>query len=489
MCKITDLMNSLKTTTAINRLKWETIEKTCDRDIENLRKLWQLCLEQGDRYKFIDLIEKLADYIERGNSEVEWAGELREEAIALIKENNKYFKVGEIIEYRGEKLIVSEVDGCWAKVLDENRRITCLHESDNFARLQNTSFGFIEKEEPIVAPNELMPIEEDVKPSVIRKVEARETIKQSVPKAPKERTVTANGKIGVGISQKAWDDYLLYLKLRDEAAGLRIQGKEHDHPYFKSHPSCQNRRYMDRESQYYIISRNEYEGDKSITDALFHLIFRKQSTYTSVKERFGEFPGNLIQKHSGEIIEYIQTLDTPFTGAYLVPHRDKKCQTKVEGWIKLLTLSDFEQMSEIPTAEKAYKFLSRFPGLGDFLAMQFVTELGWLNDTQYGGNEFVIPGNGCVRGMLKLGVSKKEQVRYLKKLVAANILKHETWKPLTLMDYQNTFCEFDKFTRYLGGYDNQGRTKMKRNRRPHREPITQFVLTEKLANDSYYQVK
>lgn len=283
------------------------------------------------------------------------------------------------------------------------------------------------------------------------------------------------------LNLKKFEDYLHYLSLRDEVAELRIQGKEHTHPYFATHPSCQNRRYMDRESQYYIFARNEYAGNHPISDAVFHLIFRKHSTYESVRSHFGDYPGNLINKIIlPNVINFILTLNTPFTGAYLVPHRDKKCSSKVEGWLKLFSEFNFEKITELQTTKECFTTLKSISGFGDFLAMQFATELSWLNETQFSCNEFVIPGNGAVRGLNKLEVEPKDHVKFLHALVELQPLSHPSWLPMTLMDYQNTFCEFDKYTRYLGGYENYGRERMKRLRKPHTQPITRFYTTAKL---------
>jgi alpha-glutamyl/putrescinyl thymine pyrophosphorylase clade 1 len=291
------------------------------------------------------------------------------------------------------------------------------------------------------------------------------------------------------ISSKAFDDYLLYINLRDESTNLRLLDKAHPHPYFTNHPSCQNRRYMDRESQYFISRRNEYKSKYPITDAAFQLIFRKASTYDSVRDTLEEYPGDLISKgRINQILEVLKSITTPFTGAYLVPHRDKQFTTKIEGWLNIFQVFDFEKLSNVKSAREGYQLLRNIPGMGDFLSMQFITELGWLNETQYGGNEFVIPGNGAVRGLSKLGLNKTEFINFLFDLVSNQTTGISPWLPMTLMDYQNTFCEFDKFTRYLGGYDNQGRNKMKRLRRPNKTPITKFEITDKLKSPEYFHI-
>jgi len=291
------------------------------------------------------------------------------------------------------------------------------------------------------------------------------------------------------VSDESLKSYIEYIKLRDEVSLLRINSETSEHPYFANHPSTQNRRYMDRESQYFIKARNNYQGDYPISDAVFHLIFRKFSTYEKVLNNYDEYPGNLMNDGKAEEVAdfIINNCDVPFTGAYLVPHRDKKFTKKVAGWLDIFNNYDLEKISKMQTAKEVFDFFKSINGFGDFLAMQFTTELGWLDSTQYGGNEFVIPGNGAVRGLKKLGVPEKFHSQAIKELSEMNLLSDSPWMPLTYMDIQNTFCEYDKFTRYNGGFDNGGREKQKRKRRANSEPITDFTLTNKLKSEDYYK--
>jgi hypothetical protein len=243
---------------------------------------------------------------------------------------------------------------------------------------------------------------------------------------------------------------------------------------------------MDRESQYYITNALSYSGNYPVQDALFNLIFRKHVTYTSVFQHFKEYPGNIIGcGKTQDVITYVlNNVTTPFTGAYLVPHRDKQYKTKVEGWLHIFSEYNFSNILELKTTEACFNYLRQIKGFGDFLACQFATELSWLDCTQFTPNEFVIPGNGAVRGLNRIGVLKQNYVSFLRSLADWQPITHPVWLPMTLMDYQNTFCEFDKYRRYLAidGEDNGGRMRMKRKRVPNPNPITSFVYTQKLLN-------
>lgn len=280
------------------------------------------------------------------------------------------------------------------------------------------------------------------------------------------------------LSHDNFSTYTAYLFSRDILTDSRINNLQSPVEAFQKYPFCQNRRWMDRESQAWLIANKNYTGNYPISDAFFRLIFRKYSTYSQVMEVLGDFPSNVIYTNYSSVLKTVQSVEVPFTGAYLVPHRDKEFTTKVEGWLNLFTEYNFESLGHIKTAKECYEYLKKIKGFGDFLAMQFVAELSWLSDTQFKYNEFVIPGNGAVRGLNKLGVAPKRHVEFLHDLQDTALIDHPLWGKLYCMDYQNTFCEFDKFTRLSGNFDNGGRTRMKRNRKPHHTPIKEFIRPE-----------
>ena len=287
---------------------------------------------------------------------------------------------------------------------------------------------------------------------------------------------------------KGFATYLTYLNLRDLVTCKRIKGETHNLHYFNTYRSCQNRRYMDRESQLYILARKRYTGYNPVTDAMLHLVFRKNSTYQQLKERLGVFPGDLLVKGKVETVSRVlATIEKPFTGAYVVPPV-KGITPKYDGWLSLFENNNFEQLSEIKNAKQAYEFLIGIDGLGQFLAMQFSTEIGWLDCVQYGGNEFVLPGNGAIRGLKKLGLTGKQATKFIYALVEKTVQTDVVhFRPFTLMDIQNTMCEFDKFTRWLGTFDNQGRDNQKRKYTANPTPIKEFETTNKLQGEKYYR--
>ena len=279
-----------------------------------------------------------------------------------------------------------------------------------------------------------------------------------------------------------FEKYCEYVKLRDIVALKRIKGEEITEEYFKDYPSCQNRRYMDRESQYYIQNRIDYKGNYPITDAIFQLIFRKDSTYKFIKDKLNDYPGNFVSNYV--YIDLIKVLledkKSIFTGAYLIPNRGK-FNSKVEAWLNLFKEYNFEKdLSTFSLADDAFKYFKQIKGFGDFLSSQFVAELSWLNETKFTYTNFVEVGNGAFRGLNKLGIPSNKHKSFLIELTNNNNFENYEWLPLYPMDLQNTFCEFDKWSRLSGEFNNGGRSRMKRHRIPKKNPITNFVITEKM---------
>lgn len=106
------------------------------------------------------------------------------------------------------------------------------------------------------------------------------------------------------------------------------------------------------------------------------------------------------------------------------------------------------------TMQERFDILKAQPGIGDFIAMQVVTDYGY---SRFGAgqdeNSFIVPGPGAINGALELFPDKRaKDVIYWAR---AELLELEErcptieGRPPSLMDVQNTLCEFSKYARYL----------------------------------------
>lgn len=117
-----------------------------------------------------------------------------------------------------------------------------------------------------------------------------------------------------------------------------------------------------------------------------------------------------------------------------------------------------EQFLQAPNMARRFDVLRAQKGIGDFIAMQVLTDFGY---SPFGAdqdeNSFVTAGPGARRGAKELFPKAKprdvfnwaqEQVWEMD-LSPALALPGGGQRKLSLMDIQNTFCEFSKYARYM----------------------------------------
>ena len=111
------------------------------------------------------------------------------------------------------------------------------------------------------------------------------------------------------------------------------------------------------------------------------------------------------------------------------------------------------------TPAAAYEALRGPYGMGDFMSMQILTDWGyyWPGHDE---NEFVVAGPGSRRGVAELfrgsaGPKAEDVIRWVRGQWLEDVtcplvpLPGGLHRPPSLMDIQNTFCEFSKYMRYI----------------------------------------
>lgn len=148
-----------------------------------------------------------------------------------------------------------------------------------------------------------------------------------------------------------------------------------------------------------------------------------------------------------------------YSGAYMV-----RSHPQVSGGPKTRTLVQMAARLAHPDSEEdfgrralaARTMSDRFlvlqsqKGIGPFMAMQVLTDFGYsYHGTDQDENQFVHAGPGARAGAAHLSKATAEEViRWAREclLVDPPLLFD---RPPSLMDVQNTFCEFGKYVRYL----------------------------------------
>ncbi len=145
-----------------------------------------------------------------------------------------------------------------------------------------------------------------------------------------------------------------------------------------------------------------------------------------------------------------------FTNAYLVfPQSGIPGTDKLESILDLTSrlftgsgdiVPDF--LKAIHDQEKRFHVLRRNPGVADFMSMQILTDYGYT--THFREDDFVVPGPGAVKGAKILFPEQepRKTVSWARREIAQLDVKLEG-RPPSLMDAQNTLCEWSKYHRFM----------------------------------------
>jgi hypothetical protein len=184
-----------------------------------------------------------------------------------------------------------------------------------------------------------------------------------------------------------------------------------------------------------------------------------------LRDALGEYP---VLDDLDEVLmwwrEYRAAGNPVFTGAYLVyPQSSSPGTDKLESIIRLTQrLFDRESLAEefLQAKDQPSRFgaLRRHKGVADFMSMQILTDWGYgpfaEGDLE---NDFVVPGPGCRKGIMTI-TDTPHQLDFLR-FAHSEVLASDDVPMLSLsgggsrvpsiMDVQNTLCEFSKYVRYL----------------------------------------
>lgn len=143
-----------------------------------------------------------------------------------------------------------------------------------------------------------------------------------------------------------------------------------------------------------------------------------------------------------------------------------------------------DKLTSAGTMQEAFEILRGYPGLGDFLAFQFLIDLGYSTALDFDEMEFVVAGPGARDGIRKcFGPDSAGYERDIIEYMAGSQDEHFArlklrfgglfGRKLQLIDCQNLFCEVDKYARVMHpeivGYS--GRTRIKQRFQPNSAPV------------------
>ena len=140
-----------------------------------------------------------------------------------------------------------------------------------------------------------------------------------------------------------------------------------------------------------------------------------------------------------------------FSGAYIIVPEPGTKNDKVEGAVRVTAnflrygIRDFLDSG---TQEGRFKALRSTPGLGKFLSMQILTDWTYLQQEKP-DLSFIVAGPGAVRGaaLLNPDISAESVIYDLAVEWYDDPYIRLNDRGLTVMDVQNTLCEFGKYAR------------------------------------------
>lgn len=293
-----------------------------------------------------------------------------------------------------------------------------------------------------------------------------------------------------------FDTYWRFAAARQAVYLARVEGRPgpwtHD-PILLRHRFTNCYRAADRVSQY-LISQVSHVGDQAWEEVFFRTIvfklFNRISTWQLLSEPFGEvrWDGYSFDAYNDVLSRAFQGGQKLYSAAYVMPAPRLSEVRKHSNHLRLIELmmrsSAAQRIRDAATMKDAFALLRGFPGMGDFLAYQYLIDLNYSAGLDFDEMEFVVPGPGARDGIRKcFGAAsagiEQEIIRYMadqqeEHFARLGLSFPGLWgRRLQLIDCQNLFCEVDKYARVahpeVAGLS--GRTRIKQTFRRDPAPV------------------
>lgn len=254
-------------------------------------------------------------------------------------------------------------------------------------------------------------------------------------------------------------------------------------------------RAADRVSQYLIrevIYGADLDFASTVLRTLLFKVFNKIETWELLEHEFGEVSTATFSPASfGRVLA--NALDAGasiYSGAYIMPSGPASIRRARKHEMHLTLLETLvqdgfpDQLAACKNMQAAYALFRTVPGIGPFLAYQFVTDLNYGPSLSFSEMEFVVPGPGARDGLRKCFKSfgdyaEADVIRWVTdrqdaEFQTRGLAFESLWgRPLQLIDCQNLFCEVDKYSRvaHPEALGLTGRTRIKQRFTPNRSPM------------------
>ena len=322
-------------------------------------------------------------------------------------------------------------------------------------------------------------------------------------------TLTGDGGVGVGSDPfvsvagrelrptPVFDTYWRFAAARHAVYEARLSGQLppwSGDPILTAYRFTNCYRAADRVSQY-LITQVCYREDQSWDEVFFRVllfkIFNRLATWRLLNAQLGQvkWAEYSYAGYNAILSGALAVGERLYSAAYIMPPPPLGEERKHSNHLRLLELMMKdrapEKLAEAPSMSAAFKVLASYPGIGAFLAYQYLIDLNYAAGLGFNEMDFVVPGPGAKDGIRKcFGAAaagiEAEVIRYMADTQDEHFarlgLQFEglRGRPLQLIDCQNLFCEVDKYARVahpkVPGIS--GRTRIKQAYRRDLEPVS-----------------
>lgn len=298
------------------------------------------------------------------------------------------------------------------------------------------------------------------------------------------------------LTSPVFDTYWQFASRRQSLYMARINGHRppwSNDPVLSTHRFTNCYRAADRVSQY-LIASVAYCGSQDPVELILRILLFKFFNKTQTWELLTKSVGTPTLD-TFDVARYGQVLDDAFgrgerlySAAYVMPAPAMGAARKHVNHLRLLEhmVNDgiANRLMNAQSMQEAFGIIKSYPGIGDFLAFQYVIDVNYSTAMQFDEMDYVVAGPGARDGIRKcFGPASAGHERALIEYMAASQDEHFArlglpfqglfGRPLQLIDCQNLFCEVDKYARVvhpdIQGYS--GRARIKQKYRPTCEPV------------------
>jgi hypothetical protein len=282
-------------------------------------------------------------------------------------------------------------------------------------------------------------------------------------------------------STVVWQSFWNFIIERHSIYLKRILGEPPpwtDDPIFQQYKFTNVFRACDRESQYLIkevIYNPAYPTDceEIVFRVLLFKLFNKIEAWEVLTKVFGvptwkEFNQDAYAKALGDAWNKGKGVDI-WNRAYVQNQNVfQEYKYKHERYLALVKhMMDDQLPARLiapPTYEGVCRLLQSYPlHKKGFISMQHLTDLNYSPVIDFDENDFIVPGPGCLNGMRKCFqnlFAKEPKIREAQTLLYYLVEQQDVFfekvkcepvtlfsRKLTCIDFQNVFCETDKYAR------------------------------------------